>query len=65
MKINKARYENAKKQIAKLNKYRKVVDDWEKALKDCPFKEHVTAIDVKEDGSVKMECNAPGATVTK
>ena len=66
MKINKTRYENAKKQINKLQKFRKVIEDWDNALKDCPFKEHVTAIDIADDGSVKMECASPrGVPVTK
>lgn len=65
MKINKTRYLNAKKQITRLQKFRKVVDDWEKSLKDCPFKEHVTAIDIADDGTVTMECQTNGATVSK
>lgn len=62
MKINKARYDNAKNQIRKLQKYRKIVEDWDKAVKDCPFKEHVTAVDIAADGSVKMECESPKVT---
>lgn len=54
MKITKARYDNAKKRIRDLQKFKKVIDDWEQALKDCPFKEHVTAI-TANNGTVKFE----------
>ena len=55
MKITKARYLNAKKRIRDLQKFKKVIDDWDNAVKDCSFKEHVTAITIK-DGAVRMEC---------
>lgn len=55
MKITKARYNNAKKRLRELQKFRKVVEDWDNAVRDCPFKEHVIAISIK-DGAVKLEC---------
>lgn len=55
MKITKTRYLNAKKKLNDMQKFQKVVEDWENAVKDCPFKEHVTAISMK-DGAVKLEC---------
>ncbi len=58
MKITKARYDNAKKKIRDLQQFKKVIDEWDNAVKDCPFKEHVTAITIK-DGNVKMECESP------
>lgn len=61
MKITKARYDNAKKRIRDLQKFKKVIDDWDNAVKDCPFKEHVTAITIK-DGTVKMECETAKPT---
>ena len=54
MKITKARYDNAKKRIRELQKFKKVIEDWDNALKECPFKDHVTAI-TTNNGTVKFE----------
>lgn len=54
MKITKTRYENAKKKMKEMDSYRKVITQWESALKDCPFKDQVTAI-TSNNGTVKFE----------
>ena len=67
MRINRTRYTNAKKQLRKLLKYRRVVEAWDNAVNDCPFREHVTAVDISEDGVVKLECEtvSQGEPATK
>lgn len=57
MKITKERYESARKKLREMQKFRKTVEDWDNAVKDCPFKEYVTAISIK-DGVVKLECES-------
>jgi|GEM_PF-2666465 DNA integrity scanning protein DisA with diadenylate cyclase activity len=54
MKITKTRYENAKKKLKEMEQYRKVITQWETALKDCEFKDHVTAI-TSNNGTVRFE----------
>ena len=54
MKITKARYEAAKKKLLDVQKFRKIVEDWENAVRNCSYKEEVTAVTIK-DGSVKLE----------
>lgn len=58
MKITKARYDSAKKKLRALQTFQKIVDDWNNAVKDCPFKEHILAISIKE-GVVTLECENP------
>jgi hypothetical protein len=54
MKITKARYKAAKKKMLEMQKHKQVVEDWNNAVKDCPMKDQVSAISIK-DGVVKLE----------
>ncbi len=54
MKITKAKYEAAKKKLLEMQKHKQVVDAWNNSVKDCPMKDQITAISIK-DGIVKLE----------
>ncbi|MCH9724512.1 MAG: hypothetical protein K0U86_06370 [Planctomycetes bacterium] len=54
MKITKTRYEAAKKKLLEMQKHKQVVEDWNNAVKDCPIKDQISAVSIK-DGVVKLE----------
>lgn len=61
MKISRSRYEKARRMLAEVTSYQRTVQTWEEAIKRVGNvgDQTVVAIEITEDGRIKIECETP------